>query len=358
MRNDSAGKLTVVVRICYWGGRISAICGFFRDRNAFAVYTIAGRAILSLVKPPIFMKKPPTYLPEHHKPASEPPARLGDWIFLDPASPVRVHRVTTHGTALHGHDFVELVLVLGGHSRHMANGVTHRLEAGQFFVVAEQHQHAYDETAALQVINLLIRNSFIAAHREFLAGVPGYAAVFATDGGPFYLPRRLTTAELRASLELVERVEQEGLGRTPGYVCQQEAWLLALIVQLCRVATQPRPTMAGARVRLAPVLAWLEQHLEADLPLSELAARAHLSERSLLRHFRTATGLTPHQHLLRLRLNQAARLLRESDASIADIAWHCGFRDSNHFSYQFHRRMGCRATAFRRAPSPLVATTN
>lgn len=302
------------------------------------------------------MKKPPVYLSEHHKTASEPPARLGDWIFLDPASPVRVYRVTTHGTARHGHDFVELVFVLGGHSRHTAGGMTHQLEAGQFFVVTGDQTHLYDETAALQVINLLIRNSFIAAHRDFLAGVPGYATVFAADDGPLYLPRRLTTAELRASLELVEHLEQEGVGRTPGYVCQQEAWLLALIVQLCRFATQPRPTTAGARVRLAPVLAWLEQHLEADAPLSELAARAHLSERSLLRHFRTATGLTPHQYLLRLRLNQAARLLRESDASIADIAWRCGFRDSNHFSYQFHRRMGCRATAFRRAPPPVVAT--
>lgn len=299
------------------------------------------------------MKKPPIYLPGHHKPATEPPARLGEWIFLDPAAPVRVHRVTTHGTAMHDHAFVELVFVLGGHSRHTVDGVTHRLEAGQFLVVAEHQAHLYDETAALQVINLLIRSSFIAAHREFLAGVPGYAAVFAADGGPFQMPRRLTAAEWRASLELVERLEQEGLGRTPGYVRQQEAWLLALIVQLCRFATQPQPAAAGARARLAPVLAWLEQHIEADLPLSELAPLAHLSERSLLRHFRTATGLTPHQYLLRLRLNQAARLLRESDASIADIAWRCGFRDSNHFSYQFHRLMGCRATAFRRAPPPV-----
>jgi len=138
----------------------------------------------------------------------------------------------------------------------------------------------------------------------------------------------------------------------PGYVQQQEAWLLALIVQLCRFATQPRPAAAGARLRLASVLARLEQHVEDDLPLAALAALAHVSERSLLRHFRTATGLTPHQYLLRLRLNQAARLLRESDASIADIAWRCGFRDSNHFSYQFHRLMGCLATAFRRAPPP------
>jgi AraC family transcriptional regulator, L-rhamnose operon regulatory protein RhaS len=294
------------------------------------------------------MKNPPIYLTEHHKPANEPLVWLGNWVFLDPASPVRVQRMTHGKSLLHNHAFVELVFILGGHSRHTAAGVTHRLEAGQFFVVAEQQRHIYDETAALQVINLLIRNSFIAAHREFLAGVPGYAAVFAADGGPFYVPRRLTEAELQACLELVERLEQEGLGRTPGYVCQQEAWLLALIVQLCRFATQSRPAVAGARVRLAPVLAWLEQHLEADLPVSELAALAHLSERSLLRHFRTATGLTPHQYLLRLRLNQAARLLRESDASIAEIAWHCGFRDSNHFSYQFHRRMGCRATAFRR----------
>ena len=49
------------------------------------------------------------------------------------------------------------------------------------------------------------------------------------------------------------------------------------------------------------------------------------------------TGLTPQRYLNRLRLIKARHLLRHSDESVTDIAYHCGFGDSNHFSTLFRR---------------------
>ncbi len=49
------------------------------------------------------------------------------------------------------------------------------------------------------------------------------------------------------------------------------------------------------------------------------------------------TGLTPQRYLNRLRLMKARHLLRHSEASVTDIAYRCGFSDSNHFSTLFRR---------------------
>lgn len=51
----------------------------------------------------------------------------------------------------------------------------------------------------------------------------------------------------------------------------------------------------------------------------------------------SSNGLTPQRYLNRLRLMKARHLLRHSEASVTDIAYRCGFSDSNHFSTLFRR---------------------
>ncbi|MBN0386679.1 helix-turn-helix domain-containing protein, partial [Pseudomonas aeruginosa] len=59
--------------------------------------------------------------------------------------------------------------------------------------------------------------------------------------------------------------------------------------------------------------------------------------RTLHRQLKQQTGLTPQRYLNRVRLMKARHLLRHSDESVTDIAYRCGFGDSNHFSTLFRR---------------------
>ena len=61
------------------------------------------------------------------------------------------------------------------------------------------------------------------------------------------------------------------------------------------------------------------------------------SLRTLHRQLKQHTGLTPQRYLNRLRLIKARHLLRHTDESVTDIAYRCGFGDSNHFSTLFRR---------------------
>ena len=85
------------------------------------------------------------------------------------------------------------------------------------------------------------------------------------------------------------------------------------------------------------LMAWLEEHFAEDVCWEALAEQFSLSLRTLHRQLKHSTGLTPQRYLNRLRLIKARHLLRHSDESVTDLAYHCGFGDSNHFSTLFRR---------------------
>ncbi len=69
--------------------------------------------------------------------------------------------------------------------------------------------------------------------------------------------------------------------------------------------------------------------------LNSLAAGVGLSTRSLVRRFRDATGQSPSQYLRNLRLREAKALLLQSDLSVADIGWRCGYGSPSRFAQAF-----------------------
>ncbi len=103
------------------------------------------------------------------------------------------------------------------------------------------------------------------------------------------------------------------------------------------------------RAQLARAVECMEAGLAGPLSLDSIAATAGLSPAHFARRFKASTGEAPHQHLLRLRLARAKRLLRESDRSIAQIAYECGFSHQEHMTRFFGRLTGTTPAAYRRA---------
>ncbi|RDJ99516.1 helix-turn-helix domain-containing protein [Paraburkholderia lacunae] len=99
--------------------------------------------------------------------------------------------------------------------------------------------------------------------------------------------------------------------------------------------------------RIRRVIDYVQANLAADLAISELAAHAGLSSFHFARVFRRETGETPHQFVTRLRLEEAARLLRTTDQTVLQIALAVGFENASHFSVQFKRGYGVTPLAYR-----------
>ncbi|MFD3973235.1 GlxA family transcriptional regulator [Streptomyces cyaneofuscatus] len=99
---------------------------------------------------------------------------------------------------------------------------------------------------------------------------------------------------------------------------------------------------------LEPLLAWLQENLAAELTLADMAARAGMSTRTLMRRFREQTGTTPLQWLHRARIRQAQHLLETTDHSVERVGAQVGFGSPTAFRDRFRRTTGVTPRTYRR----------
>lgn len=99
--------------------------------------------------------------------------------------------------------------------------------------------------------------------------------------------------------------------------------------------------------RLARVIEYMSAHVADALTLQDLATEAGVSKFHFTRLFRMATGTTPYDFLVGLRMGAARDLLTTTDLKISAVAARCGFGGAAHFGTAFAKRFGLSPTAFR-----------
>jgi AraC family transcriptional regulator len=124
-----------------------------------------------------------------------------------------------------------------------------------------------------------------------------------------------------------------------------EALGLALAVHLlghyAGGAGTPRQYRGGmTRYQLRRTIDYIRANLGHDLGVAELAAQAEMSHWHFCRMFKRTTGLSPHQFLMRERIEAAKMSLAKPDVHLALIARDLGFADQSHFTMVFRRFTG------------------
>jgi len=94
-----------------------------------------------------------------------------------------------------------------------------------------------------------------------------------------------------------------------------------------------RGGLGAARLRRIKEL--VDVKMEDDLSLDEMAQLVGLSTAHFARMFRKSTGQTPHQFVLRQRIERAKEMLRAPEARVLDVAVACGFKTQQHFAQVF-----------------------
>jgi AraC family transcriptional regulator len=99
--------------------------------------------------------------------------------------------------------------------------------------------------------------------------------------------------------------------------------------------------------RLRRIKELVHAKMEGDLSLDEMAQSVGLSTAHFARMFRKSTGETPHQFVLRYRLERAKAMLRSPDARVLAVAVACGFKTQQHFAQVFRSVCGVSPTEYR-----------
>jgi transcriptional regulator GlxA family with amidase domain len=98
---------------------------------------------------------------------------------------------------------------------------------------------------------------------------------------------------------------------------------------------------------LSTFLQWIREHAHEPLTLEQLATHQHISQRSLIRKFRQATGMSVFDWIAQKRVNQAKVLLETTDFAISEIAAMVGFGTAETLRRNFDRRVATTPGAYR-----------
>lgn len=230
----------------------------------------------------------------------------------------------------HHHDFYEIVLVEQGAGIHVFNGNPYTLSGGCVCFVRDHDRHQFEQTDGLYLTNVLFRapDAF-----RFLSGVERLLP--REQDGVYPAHWRVGHQVMQQATALIARLAAMPSRQTAEETALYESVFMQLLVTLrmgcmARVGDDPEG-------RLYQLMEWLQEHFAGEVEWEELAGRFNLPLRTLHRQLKSRTGMTPQRYLTRLRLLQARHQLCHSDDSVTDIAYRCGFGDSNHFSTLFRR---------------------
>src|SRR5262249_371413 len=99
--------------------------------------------------------------------------------------------------------------------------------------------------------------------------------------------------------------------------------------------------------KLRKIKELMQERMEEDLSLEEMARTVGLSAAHLSQVFRNATGLTPHQCLLRFRVQRAKGMLRSAEMRVRDVAIACAFKTQHNVACIFRQMCGASPTEYR-----------
>ncbi|MFA7344371.1 MAG: AraC family transcriptional regulator [Terrimicrobiaceae bacterium] len=239
----------------------------------------------------------------------------------------------------HVHQVWEFYFQVGGESEWNAGGKSYALRPGSFFAMAPGVLHRMRERPMARhhflFATIDLRRAF-GRQNALRDSWRGREIVFEPRGEALQAPFRQLIREVSALLP----------HRTPGI----RAALDCLLIEATRLLESKRDAISFAANHPATARAreMLDHHPARKWKMADLARLTGLSPSRLSECFARDTGMSPHQYLLRARIERAKEALMQSDVTVTDLALDLGFSSSQHFAVIFKRLVGVPALAFRK----------
>jgi len=147
---------------------------------------------------------------------------------------------------------------------------------------------------------------------------------------------------------LLAELQQENLGSKLYIESLTNVFAVHLLRQYA--AAKPKlPMYEGGlpQRQLLQVLDYINDYLDQNIKLADLAALLDMSQFHFCHLFKQAIGTSPHHYLLQQRVERAKQLLKQTDRSIMEIAFLCGFNSHSHLSKQFRQLTGVTPRVYR-----------
>ncbi len=236
----------------------------------------------------------------------------------------------SHGDVMHSHhyhDRFELYYMISGRCRFFINDKSYDVLPGDVVLIPERviHKTNYGNEEHSRILIECTGHFLPEEARSEISSM-------------VYLYRNASATE--DILELLRKIEDEY--KNPDvYSFDAIRSYMHLLVYLMIRNKSTVSILSRGNAMIEDVVGYVKDNFASDISLSEVAKRYFISSEHLSRTFKRQTGFCFNEFLTLVRLQHAEYMLKNRKGrSISEIAYSCGFNDSNYFSDKFKRSYG------------------
>ncbi|QYY36295.1 AraC family transcriptional regulator [Ruficoccus sp. ZRK36] len=252
---------------------------------------------------------------------------------------------------LHQRDFWKVFYVHAGSGTKVINGREYPFGPGFVSLVHPEDLTTFKlQTPSIDITNIAFQHEVIAEWMDELKGSSSFFSIFynAYDRASKSSKDPLYLLDANRDIQsLVRKMERECRRQDACARMMLRLNLMELLILLMRLSTrqsgQKRRSIVTAYVR-----DYLERHFDEELDYESMAAEVGISRAYLCTLYRKQEGEPIGRTLLGIRLENARRLLSQSDRPVTDVCYSSGFNDLSYFYRVFKAETGVNPGSFRR----------
>lgn len=275
---------------------------------------------------------------------------------------IRKYQMDGMTTVFHGHESLQINYVLHGSLQHLINQSAYDLVKGDIFIIPPYvpHRLAFRENCGCEVIELEFLPEFIFGEHATMENIETIFDFAYIE--PFLVsecevkPRLNLTGKAQTDVEtMFEDLLREYHERKPSFLLAMKATVLSLLVYVGRQFqediddVESRQLFDRHRAAITSAINYINEHFTDDVSIEKAARVAMLSQSYFSYLFKSMTNKTFVEYLNELRIQEAMRLLKNTNKRVVDICFESGFKNVNHFNRTFKNYAGISPMQYRNA---------
>lgn len=249
----------------------------------------------------------------------------------------------------HTHNFVEFVYMFNGKCVHLVDGVEYPAQKGDMLFINYNSEHSIKANNSVSYADILIKpeyisNSLVNSENAFsllnLAGFDEFMGIINSENCFVNF-----SGEERKKIEMIINwLLHEKKNMPPGASIVLKSGINMLLTMIFRKMSLPMSHSMGMDYNL---LLYIKENCASNISMLQIAKKCGYSDAYFSRLFKDFTGISFSEYVTDCRIEKALRLLSETDYTVEEIIYNCGFSNRTRFFKVFSEKVGTTPKKYR-----------
>jgi AraC family transcriptional regulator, melibiose operon regulatory protein len=258
----------------------------------------------------------------------------------------------------HWHDEIEIDIINSGKAIFHAGDSSFILSAGQAVFINQNILHSIQPYKDMKctIYTMVFHPSYLFGYGQCYMSAKYLLPVITSNDLKYVIlnetiPWQEKLIDLSNSAIAINFTQKYGYELiTKSLICQFWAVLINQLLPSTTISDK-KSTMSSDEVRVKKAIVFIEAHYFEQLTLDDIASSIHLSKSECCRCFKRSLNLTPFEYLLKCRIYEASKKMKNNDnstESVSDLASSVGFNNTSYFNKIFKKYLGLTPSEYKK----------